>query len=72
MHEDHLQTKIKNLSDEVFADVLKDSAGVSHQEAKKLVSMYKNMNPDGGEETLKAVIDNLELDADISVKKGGR
>jgi len=35
------------------------------------VTMYRNMNARNGEETLKEVIDNLELEAEVSVREGG-
>jgi len=35
------------------------------------VTMYRNMNARNGEETLKEVIDNIELEAGVPVRAGG-
>jgi flagellar motility protein MotE (MotC chaperone) len=67
----NLQTKIHKLSDDQFAQAVKEATGINQQEAKKLVKIYRNMNANNGEETLEEVIGNLELDADISVREGG-
>jgi len=43
----------------------------SNKKADKLVTMYRNMNARNGEETLKEVIDNIELEAGVPVRAGG-
>jgi len=65
------QTKVHNLSDDQFAQAIKKAAGIKREKADTLVTMYRNMNANNGEETLEEVIGNLELDADISVREGG-
>jgi len=65
------QTKVHNLSDDQFAQAIKKATGIKREKADTLVTMYRNMDARNGEETLKQVIDNIELEAEVSVREGG-
>lgn len=65
-----LTTPIKDVSDADFQQALQQTVGVNQQEAAKLVRMYNSFNTSNGDETLGDVLENLEVDDDIEVRKG--
>lgn len=71
MDDKYLQTKIKDLPDGALAEAIEDYAEVSRRKAQKLAEIYMNLSASGGNEALKTVLKNLEVDGSIEVLKGG-
>ncbi len=67
MNEEYLATKIKHISESALAQAIQETASVGKREALKLARMYFRFNDQEGEETLKEVLHNLEINADIEV-----
>lgn len=69
MNEEYLTTKIKHISESALAQAIQETANIGEREALKLARMYFRFNDQEGEETLKEVLHNLEINADIEVLK---
>lgn len=67
MQDNYYDTKIKNVSDADFAQAIQKEAAVSAKAAQKLVQIYRRLNDQQGEETLREVLDTLAVNEDIQV-----
>jgi NifU-like protein involved in Fe-S cluster formation len=71
MHETDRTNKIKDISHDTFVCAVADHAEIEKPEAEKLVRMYKQFSTQNEDETLEDVLENLDLNEDISVRPGG-
>lgn len=69
MDQQYITTKMENISESALADAIAETADVDQKEAVKLARMYFRFSDDTGDETLKEVLENLEVDAELEVLK---
>lgn len=72
MSEDYLTTKIKHVSETALAEAIQETADVSERESLKLARMYFRFNDGDSEETLKDVLQNLEVDAELEILRNSK
>lgn len=72
MDRQYATTKMEKISESALAEAIEETADVDHKEAVKLARMYFRFSDNSGDETLKEVIDNLEIDADLEVLQNSK
>lgn len=69
MDQQYITTKMENISESALAEAIEEAADVGQREAVKLARMYFRFSDSTGDETLKEVLENLEVDAELEVLK---